>query len=120
MADKDEVGRRGEQVAAEYLERLGLTIESRNWRCREGELDIVAHDCRSMVVFCEVKTRSGLLYGSGAEAVTPAKRRRLRRLSVLWLAEYKARKGLTVRFDVISVHWPSSGKPEISHLPAAF
>ena len=65
MAAKDEVGRRGEQLAAEFLEGQGLTIVSRNWRCREGELDIVAHDRRNTLVICEVKTRSGERFGSG-------------------------------------------------------
>lgn len=120
MAPKDDVGRRGEQLAAAYLERQGLIIASRNWRCREGELDIVAHDRHSLVVVCEVKTRSGLGYGSGAEAVTAGKRRRIRRLAGLWLAEYRARSGLVVRFDVISVLVPPAGQPQISHIPGAF
>ena len=80
MAAKDDVGRRGEQLAAEFLEGQGLTIVSRNWRCREGELDIVAHDRRNTLVICEVKTRSGERFGSGAEAVTPAEAAAIRRL----------------------------------------
>ena len=59
MSDKDELGRRGEQAAAEYLERAGLRILDRNWRCETGELDIVALE-RRVLVICEVKTRSGL------------------------------------------------------------
>ena len=74
MSDKDELGRRGEQAAAEYLERAGLRILDRNWRCETGELDIVALERRVLVV-CEVKTRSGLRYGSPLEAVSHRKRR---------------------------------------------
>ena len=73
MKDKDELGRRGEQLAAEYLERAGLRILDRNWRCETGELDIVALDQRVLVV-CEVKTRSGVRYGSPLEAVSHSKR----------------------------------------------
>jgi putative endonuclease len=120
VAAKDELGRRGEQLAADYLEQNGWTIASRNWRCREGELDIVAHDRRSTVVICEVKTRSGVQYGSGAEAITEAKRRRIRRLSSLWLSEYRARPDLVVRFDVISVLWGKGDVPQIQHLRSAF
>jgi len=120
MAAKDDVGRRGEQLAVELLEQQGLTIVSRNWRCREGELDIVAHDRRNTLVICEVKTRTGDRFGSGAEAVTSGKRRRIRRLAQLWLAEFKARKDLVVRFDVISVLCRPSSEPELRHIRGAF
>ncbi|WP_226352919.1 YraN family protein [Pseudonocardia sp. ICBG601] len=74
MAAKDELGRRGEDTAAEYLERAhGMVVLSRNWRCTHGEIDIVAVDPERRLVFCEVKTRSGLRYGEPAEAVTPAR-----------------------------------------------
>ena len=82
MAAKDVLGRRGEDVAAAWLERTGLLVLDRNWRCSEGELDIVATDpvgAERVVVFCEVKTRSGDGYGSPFDAVTQGKRRKLRR-----------------------------------------
>lgn len=120
MAAKDDVGRNGEQLAADYLIGLGLTVLSRNWRCREGELDIVATDGRDLAVICEVKTRSGQRYGSGADAVDAGKRRRIRRLSRLWLAEHQVRTTITVRFDVISVLWVPGTDPEITHFAAAF
>ena len=85
MAAKDELGRRGEDIAAAWLTDHGLTVLARNWRCAEGELDIVATD-QVKVVVCEVKTRSGDLYGSPFEAVTQGKRRKLRRLGLLWMA----------------------------------
>ena len=68
MAAKDVLGRRGEDLAARYLEQRGLVILSRNWRCRHGEIDLVATDSHRLVV-CEVKTRSGTRYGEPAEAV---------------------------------------------------
>ncbi len=120
MAAKDDVGRRGEELAAEYLIGLGLTVISRNWRCREGELDIVATDGGDLAVICEVKTRTGVRFGSGAEAVDVGKRRRIRRLSMLWLAEHRVRPAVTVRFDVISVLCVPGGTPQLTHIAGAF
>src|SRR5262249_60484238 len=79
--------RRGEQLAVEYLERAGLRILDRNWRCAEGEIDIVAAE-RQVLVICEVKTRSSTQYGSPFEAITRGKRARLRRLAVRWLVAH--------------------------------
>jgi putative endonuclease len=120
VAAKDEVGRRGEELAARFLENQGLVIAARNWRHREGELDIIAHDSRTTIIICEVKTRSGLGYGSGAEAVTYEKQRRIRRLANLWLGERQIRPTMVLRFDVISVLWRRGKAPEISHIPEAF
>ena len=66
MAKKDELGRRGEDVAAEYVEAQGMRVVERNWRCREGEIDVVALDGDEVVVV-EVKTRSGTGYGHALE-----------------------------------------------------
>src|SRR5579875_2003156 len=84
MLAKDALGREGEQAAAEYLERAGMRILARNWRCSVGEIDIVAAERRVLVV-CEVKTRSDARYGTPLEAITRAKLRRLRRLAAAWL-----------------------------------
>ena len=114
MKDKDELGRRGEQLAAEYLERAGLRILDRNWRCETGELAIVALEQRVLVV-CEVKTRSGLRYGSPIEAVSQNKRLRLRRLAATWLAA----QGLgfdEVRIDVIGLVGNGSGEFTLEHV----
>jgi putative endonuclease len=67
-----ELGRRGEDLAASYLESHGLVVLSRNWRCREGELDLVLTDGEQVVV-CEVKTRAGTGFGTPAEAVDDEK-----------------------------------------------
>ncbi len=120
MAAKDELGRNGEELAARYLADIGLIVMTRNWRCREGELDIVATDGRDLAVVCEVKTRSGVRFGSGAEAVDVGKRRRLRRLASLWLAGHQARPGVRVRFDVISVLWEPGAEPRLTHIAGAF
>jgi putative endonuclease len=110
------LGRFGEQVAADHLQQAGLEILARNWRCRDGELDIVAWDPQERcVVFCEVKTRSGLTYGSPAEAVTMAKARRLRRLAAAWLAEPGSRRG-DIRFDIVEVLRDRRAPLQITHL----
>lgn len=104
MRVKDAVGRFGEDVAAQHLLAAGLQIVERNWRCREGEVDIVARD-RCDLVFVEVKTRSSLAFGTPAEAVGRAKAARLRRLALCWLAEHRELGQFwdAVRFDVVSV-----------------
>lgn len=115
----NELGRRGEDLAAEHLEGLGLVILTRNWRCREGELDIIATDGLSHLVVCEVKTRSGDGFGSPAEAVTKGKRRKLRRLAQVFLSEWGLRFAV-VRFDVIGVMARPGRDVEISHIVGAF
>ena len=74
---------------------------ARNWRVREGEIDLIARRDRT-IVFCEVKTRRGDAFGTPAEAVTPRKQARMRKLAVRWLAENAARADV-LRFDVASV-----------------
>jgi putative endonuclease len=94
MGAKDVLGKEGEQVAVGYLEGCGFRILDRNWRCVDGEIDIVAAERRTFVV-CEVKTRSGTRYGTPLDAVGQDKRRRLRRLSAQWLSAHG------IRFDQI-------------------
>lgn len=115
---RDELGRRGEDLAAEFLTTRGFVVLSRNWRCRDGELDLVATD-RTRLVVCEVKTRAGLGFGDPAEAVTPAKAARIRRLAAAWLAAHRVR-WCEVRFDVLAVVCPPEGPVTVEHLPGAF
>jgi len=111
-----ELGALGEQLATEHLRRLGLQILARNWRCRYGELDVIATDpTTSTVVFVEVKTRTGDGFGGLAEAVSEPKARRLRRLAAMWLATQEQRWE-DVRIDVIGVRIGRRRTPEISHL----
>ena len=92
--------------------RSEFTILARNWRCEIGEIDVVALD-GSTVVVCEVKTRSGLGYGSGLEAVTREKAARLRELGLRWLVE-NGPGGVGLRFDVLAVHGHGAGRPRSS------
>lgn len=82
---KQALGARGEDLAAAYLERRGLSIVERNFRCARGELDIIARD-GDTVVFVEVKTRRTAALGSPLEAVTRSKLARIRKLAGVWLS----------------------------------
>jgi putative endonuclease len=112
------VGAYGERVAEQHLTAQGLVVVARNWRCRDGEVDLILRDGDD-VVFCEVKTRRGTLYGTPAEAVVGAKARRLRRLAARWLAETGVRPR-EVRFDVVSVLTQPRGPSRVEHVRAAF
>jgi len=100
-AGRRALGARGEALAARWYEARGYTVVSRNWRCREGEIDLVLAHGRTLV-FSEVKTRSSSAYGSPAEAVTRTKQLRLRRLAMRWLDAHEVRPG-SLRFDVACV-----------------
>ena len=111
-------GTRGEDLAARYLENQGLVVLGRNWRCPEGELDVVATDHRRLIV-CEVKTRSSTNFGHPAEAVTDEKAHRIRRLSRRWRTAHGI-GWCEERFDIISIIWPPGEPPRIQHLKGAF
>lgn len=113
---KDALGEYGERVAAQYLEGLGMRVLQRRWRCREGEIDILAVDGSCLVV-CEVKTRRSVLAGTPAEAVTPAKLARLHRLAAAWLSQQES-SFADVRIDVVAVLLPPRGRPLVDHLRA--
>ena len=113
-----EIGTLGENLAVEHLTSLGLQVLDRNWRCRYGELDIIAADgVTRTAVFVEVKTRTSDLFGGVEQAVTPEKVRRLRRLAGLWLAGQDG-SWATVRIDVIGVRVGRQRSPEITHVQA--
>ncbi len=113
-----EIGALGEQLAVEHLTSLGLTVLDRNWRCRYGELDVIAaDDAARTAVFVEVKTRTNDHFGGVEQAVTPDKVRRLRRLAGLWLAG-RQDSWAAVRIDVIGVRIGRRRTPEITHVRA--
>lgn len=113
-----DLGRAAEKLAVAYLESQRLVILSRNWRCRAGELDVVATDGRRLIVV-EVKARSSGSFGDPAQAVTPQKMVRIRAATNAWLRKYQMR-WCPVRFDVVSVLWPPSSSPRLQHLTGAF
>jgi putative endonuclease len=92
-------GARAEDLCAELMRRAGLLLVERNWRCRHGEIDLIAEE-RGMLVFAEVRMRSGPGFGGAAESVTAAKRRRLLAAARLYLSR---RADTACRFDVFLV-----------------
>ncbi len=122
MRVKDAVGRYGEELAAAYLADAGLDIIERNWRCRDGEIDLVARE-GPVLVFVEVKTRSTKGFGDPAEAVTPTKAGRIHRLAMRWLDEHRdpsVRGWSELRFDVVSIVRLGPDGPIVRHVRAAF
>jgi putative endonuclease len=113
------LGRVGERLAAEHLQRLGYTILARNHRTRFGEIDLIAADGGTLV-FCEVKTRRD--GGCPWDALHPAKRARVRRMAAAWLAETPNRPRVrAVRFDAIGVAVDADGNlKRLDHLENAF
>lgn len=107
------LGVAGEDAVTQWYLDQGYQILARNWRCREGELDVIAQQGRT-IVFCEVKTRSSMAFGSPFEAVTATKRKRIRHLAMAWLNETDMRSD-QIRFDVAGV---MNGKIEV--ITAAF
>jgi putative endonuclease len=110
-------GDAGEDLACEELRRLGFRILARNFRCRAGEIDVVAEE-RGTVVFVEVKERRGESHGSAVEAVTAAKRQKVIRAARI----YAALHGLSdapLRFDVVAIDWGPLG-PRVRHDAGAF
>jgi putative endonuclease len=117
VSDRAHTGAEGEERACAYLRGRGLAILERNFRCRVGEIDIVAREGDS-VVFVEVKERGDPSHGAAVEAVTPSKRRRVIRAAQLWAARHGASES-DVRFDVVGIDWGPEG-PVLRHERAAF
>jgi putative endonuclease len=122
MAAKDELGARGEGIAERHLVRRGLTVLDRNWRCPQGEIDLVLRD-GDETVFVEVKTRSSVAFGHPLEAITSAKLARLRRLAGAWceahpvVAGQRARR---IRIDAVAVIAPRDLPAVVEHLERVF
>jgi putative endonuclease len=112
-------------VAAWYRD-AGYELLATNWRCSEGEIDLVLESAAGeLVVFCEVKSRTSSRFGTGFDAVTVSKQRRLRRLAALWLAERRSvtpkwRGTREVRFDVAAVTPERDGDMRVEVLEGAF
>ena len=111
------LGKEGERVAELYLQKKGYKLVERNYRCSGGELDLIVLD-RRVVVFVEVKTRTGIGFGSPLEAVEFHKQRRMIRAAQFFLAE-KNLQQRDARFDVVGVSWPGR-EPVVEHIENAF
>jgi putative endonuclease len=114
---KQELGKEGERVAEQYLKKKGYKLIERNYRCAGGELDLIVLD-RRVVVFVEVKTRTGQGFGSPIEAVEFHKQRKMIQAAQYFLTEKKLHQR-DARFDVIGVSWPGR-EPVVEHIENAF
>lgn len=112
------IGAYGEERAAQHLIALGMTVLERNWRCPEGEIDIVLRDGSTLVV-CEVKTRTSEVAGTPHEAITDAKLARLKRLGERWAAEREIRPD-GIRIDLVAVLRPRRGRARVEHVRGLF
>lgn len=114
----ENIGQRGEAAAAAYLERTGMTVVERNWRCKHGEIDIVALDGECLVMV-EVKTRTTVAKGSPEEAVSPAKQRKLLRLAEAYV-QHSGIEPAQVRFDVVAIQVIAEDRALLRHHRGAF
>ncbi len=114
MRRQTALGRYGEEVAAGYLQAIGMAVVDRNWRCDVGEIDIVARE-GAVLVLCEVKTRSTEAFGTPMEAITARKVRRLRQLAYRWLCDHDIHAP-SIRIDAIGVTQGRMGAPVIEHV----
>jgi len=110
----DAIGDYGERLAERYLSGEGMQILDRRWRCRYGELDLVARDGECLVA-CEVKTRRSISAVPALESISAAKLARLRRLTAAWLAD-RGQGYTDIRIDLVAVTIPSRGAPVVEHL----
>jgi putative endonuclease len=114
---KQAIGREGEEIAEKYLKKQGCKILERNYRCPTGEVDLIVTD-RKVIVFVEVKMRSGSRFGVPIESVHPQKQRRLIKAALWFLSQYNLHDR-EARFDVIGIS-AAGNKPVIEHIRNAF
>jgi putative endonuclease len=117
-AARQALGAYGESVAARHLLAQGLVLLERNWRCDEGEIDLVLRDGATLVV-CEVKTRSSNRVGTPHEAITDAKLARLKRLAERWSEERGVRPD-GIRVDLVAVQRPRRGPAVVDHVAGLY
>jgi putative endonuclease len=112
------VGSQGEELAVTFLEKQGYALLERNYRCKGGEVDIIARDAKT-VVFVEVKTRRTSSYGVPQLAVTPFKQRQIMKAALTWLASHRKLEA-PARFDVIAITIQGDREPVFDHIKNAF
>ena len=119
-SDNTSVGSLGEEIASSHLTACGYRILERNFRCRGGEVDIIARDqVDNSLVFIEVKTRRGLTYGVPQLAVTPFKQRQISKAALTWLSKNRLHD-TNARFDVIAILLHTDAAHSIEHIKNAF
>jgi len=116
-ADRKTLGMRGEEIARDYLKKQKFRLMESNFRCRCGEIDIIARDS-STLVFIEVKTRRTATYGPPQLSITPFKQRQISKAALAYLAQNRL-ESVDARFDVIGILL-SDGPPVVEHIRNAF
>ncbi|MCG6912306.1 YraN family protein [bacterium BMS3Abin03] len=117
---REELAKKGEQIAADFLEEKGFEIIERNYRYGHGELDIIAVDpSDGFTVFVEVKTRQNLYFGEPEYAITKSKQRQVKKVAELYLYD-KEIENVNCRFDVIAILLEDDDNPVINHYENAF
>jgi putative endonuclease len=111
------LGKEGERIAELFLKKKGYKLVERNYRCAAGELDLVMLD-RRVIVFVEVKTRTGSGYGTPLEAVAVRKQKKMIYVAEFFLSAKKLSQR-EARFDVVGVSWPGA-QPLVEHIENAF
>ena len=114
---KQVLGKEGERIAEQYLKRKGYKLVERNYRCSAGEVDLIVLD-RRVIVFVEVKTRTGHGFGTPLEAVQPRKQRKMMQAAQFFLSQKKLHQR-DARFDVVGISWPGQ-EPMVEHVENAF
>lgn len=112
------LGARGEEIAVAYLKGQKFAIVERNFRCKAGEVDVIARDGKSLV-FVEVKTRRSEAYGPPQASVTPFKQRQISKAALTWLAK-NGKQEASARFDVVAIVLRDHAVPQIEHIRNAF
>lgn len=118
LLSRNDLGRRGEEVAASFLRRAGYRVLKRNFTCPSGELDLICCH-QGVLIFVEVKTRRDDAAGEPEENITPAKQRQLQRAARAWLAAH-GEPNRPYRFDAVSVVIPEQGEVRVRHIIEAF
>ncbi len=116
-ANRQEKGKLGEAIAADFLKKQGLTIVAQNVRCPLGEIDLIARQGRTHI-FVEVKSRTASGRGLPQDAITLAKQKRMTRLAHWYIKQHRLHQQ-SARFDVIAIVWQGS-EPQIQWIPNAF
>jgi putative endonuclease len=111
-------GQHGEHLAADYLLQQGYRIQQQNYRCRSGEIDIIAWD-GAVLVFVEVKTKGHVTFGAPQAMVDRRKQRTITQVAMTYVQQQHL-QNTALRFDVVAVTLPPGGAPEVTHVPAAF
>jgi putative endonuclease len=116
--EKRDLGQHGERTAERFLSAHGCIIVARNYRCAWGEVDLIVRDCETLV-FVEVRTHTGPVFGDPLESVTRRKQHQIVKAATHYVMQHHI-DNQPMRFDVIGIRWQDDGTPQVSHVKGAF